>query len=84
MIRALIGLVGSLLNVYKLLLVVYVVLQVMDIPANKWTEMLRSIIEPALVPVRRLMARYLPAKWQRFDWSPAALFILLTVVQWLL
>ncbi len=84
MIRSLIGLVGGLLNVYKLLIVIYAIVSVLNIPANKWTELLRSVIEPVLAPVRRLMAKYLPASWLRIDWSPAALFILVTVIQWLL
>ncbi len=84
MIRALLGLVGKLLDLYKILIVVYVVLEILHVPANKWTEMLRSVIEPALAPVRKLMAKYLPKEWMKIDWSPVALFLLATVIQWLL
>lgn len=84
MIRALLGLAVGLLNVYKLLIVAYVIINVMHISANKWTEMLRSIIEPLLVPLRRVLAAYLPRKWQILDWSPAALYLLVCIVQWVL
>lgn len=78
------GLIEGLLDVYKLLIVVYCVISVLNISANKWTELLRSIIEPLLVPIRKLLAQYLPKNWQILDWSPAVLFILATIVQWLL
>ncbi len=84
MIRALLGLVGKLLNIYKLLIVVYIVLEILNVPANRWTELLRSVIEPVLAPVRRLVNKYLPDSWKKLDWSPVALFLILTVVQWLL
>lgn len=78
------GLVRGLLDVYRLAIVAYVIINLIRLPANKWTEMLRSIIEPLLDPLRKLIARYLPEKWQILDWSPLALFLLVLVVQWLL
>lgn len=78
------GLIEGLLDVYKLLIIVYCVINVLNISANKWTELLRSIMEPLLVPIRKLLAQYLPRNWQILDWSPAVLFILVTIVQWLL
>ncbi|MBQ8200424.1 MAG: YggT family protein [Clostridia bacterium] len=83
-LRFLIGLASGLLDVYKLLIIAYVVLSWMRIPANRWTELLRSVIEPALTPVRRLLAKYLPREWQKLDWSPVALYLIITVIQWLL
>lgn len=84
MITLILNLVSRLLDVYQLLVVVYVVLSWLNIPANKWTEMLRSVIEPVLTPVRRLMAKYLPTNWMRIDWSPAALLLIIEIVEWLL
>ncbi len=78
------GLIEGLLDVYKLLIIVYCLISLLHISANKWTELLRSIIEPLLVPIRKLLAQYLPTNWQIIDWSPAVLFILVTIVQWLL
>lgn len=84
MISMLLGLVRGLLDVYKLLIIAYCVLSFIKIPANKWTELLRSVIEPALLPIRKLLAQHLPRSWQILDWSPAVLFILASILQWLL
>lgn len=84
MISMIVGLIGKLLDVYQLLVILYVVLAWLKVPANQWTEMLRSVIEPVLAPVRRLMAKYLPANWMRIDWSPAALLVVIEIVQILL
>jgi len=84
MFGILFGLIEGLLDVYKLLIIAYCIISVMNISSNKWTELLRSVIEPLLIPLRKLLAQYLPRKWQILDWSPVALFILTTIVQWLL
>lgn len=76
--------ISALLDVYKLLIIVYVVLNLLKVPANKWTELLRSVVEPALEVTRKLMARYLPASWQRIDWSPVALFVAISLLQLLI
>ena len=71
-------------KLYKLLVVIYFILKLLKVPANKWTALLDSVIEPVLNPIRKLVNQYLPQKWQIIDWSPVALFLLITVVQWLL
>ena len=78
------GLIHGLLNVYKLLVIAYVVISLMGISANKWTELLRSVVEPLLMPIRKLLAQYLPKNWQFIDWSPVVLIILVSLVQWIL
>ena len=84
MLTKLIGLVEGLLNVYKLAIMAYVVLGWLRIPANRWTEWLRAIVEPLLNPLRTLLYRLIPRKWMFFDYSPLALYLLVGVVQWLL
>ena len=78
------GLIHGLLNVYKLLVIAYCVISLMGISANKWTELLRSVVEPLLLPIRKLVAQYLPKAWQIIDWSPVVLIILVSLVQWIL
>ena len=78
------GLIHGLLNVYKLLVIAYCVISLMGISANKWTELLRSVVEPLLLPIRKLLAQYLPKQWQIIDWSPVALILLVSLVQWIL
>ena len=78
------GLIHGLLNVYKLLVIAYCVISLMGISANKWTELLRSVVEPLLLTIRKLLAQYLPKAWQIIDWSPVVLIILVSLVQWIL
>ena len=58
------GLIHGLLNVYKLLVIAYCVISLMGISANKWTELLRSVVEPLLLPIRKVgkTARLYPRK----------------------
>ncbi|MBQ3156671.1 MAG: YggT family protein [Clostridia bacterium] len=78
------GLVHLVLNIYKLLLLVHFVITLVKVPENKWTSLLSSITEPVLGPVRKLVNQYLPKNWQICDWSPIALIIVITLIQWLL
>lgn len=78
------GLVHLALNLYKLVLVAVFVIGLIKLPANKWTELLHSITEPLLVHVRKLLNQYLPRKWHVLDWSPIALILAISIVQWLL
>ena len=78
------GLIHGLLNVYKLLVIAYCVISLMGISAHKWTELRRSVVEPLLLPIRKLLAQYLPKAWQIIDWAPVVLIILVSLVQWIL
>ena len=75
------GLIHGLLNVYKLLVIAYCVISLMGISANKWTELLRSVVETVLTPIRRLLARHIPARWQVLDFSPIAAWLLLSILR---
>lgn len=78
------GLLNALLSLYQLLLIAYVVINVIKIPANRWTELLRSVVEPVLGYVRRLLNKYLPERFQKIDWSPVVLFLVIELVKILL
>lgn len=76
--------INLLLDVYKLLVVVHFVLTLVKVPANRWTTLLDSLVETVLAPIRRLLTARLPRNWQIIDWSPIALVIAITVLQWIL
>lgn len=78
------GIINFVLDVYKLLIVVHVILSLVNVSANRWTTLLSSVVEPVLKPIRRALAEKLPAKWQIIDWSPVALLIAIVVIQWIL
>lgn len=76
------GLVRFLLWLYNLLVVAYVILSWVRIPANKWTELLRSVVEPGLALTRKLMDRFLPSlRKPGIDWSPVVLFVAIIVLR---
>ena len=78
------GLINLVLDVYKLLVLVHFILTLVKVPANKWTTLLSGIVEPALVPFRKLLSQHLPKNWQVCDWSPVALYLVITLIQWIL
>lgn len=77
-------LLNTLLELYKLALLIYVVLSWLRIPANRWTVLLQRLVEPVLEPVRRFLRAKLPKEWQIFDWSALVVYLLIGVVQTLL
>ena len=84
MLGLLFGLINLALNLYKLLVLAHFILTLAKAPANKWTTLLASIVEPALVPFRKLLTKHLPKNWQVCDWSPVALYLVITLIQWIL
>ena len=78
------GLIGLVVGIYGLLVLVHFILTLIKVPANKWTTMLASIVEPALAIVRPVVNQILPKKWQIIDWSPVALILVLSVVDGIL
>ena len=79
--RTLFVLLNSLLELYKLALLAYVVLSWLRIPANRWTVLLQRIVEPVVGPVRRFLRAKLPAQWQMFDWSVLVVYLLIGLLQ---
>lgn len=69
---------------FDVALLLYVLLSWLRPAANRWTELLRGVVEPVLTPIRRVLVAKLPARWQIFDWSPVVAWLLLEIVGWLL
>lgn len=78
------GLLGWILLLYELAVIVHFVLVLVKPATNKWIEMLSSLVEPCLKPIRRLLVEKLPARFQSFDWSHVVLILLLALIRWLL
>lgn len=77
------GILGWALLLYELAVIVHFILVLKPV-SNKWVELLNSIVEPALKPIRRLLVEKLPAKYQSFDWSHVVLFLLVALIRFLL
>ena len=81
MFRLILGAVGTVLSIYDLLVLVYVILMFIKPAANQWTELLNRLVEPVLAPVRGFLNAKLPDKVKIIDWSPVAVWIVIGLVQ---
>ena len=75
--RLIYSLLSTLLSLYEIVLFIYVVMSWIHPSASKWTELVRSLVEPVLQPIRRLLMRHLPSRWQIIDWSVLALWLII-------
>jgi len=73
--------VDTVMSIYSLALLIYVVMSWLHPIRNKWTELLRSVVEVVLTPIRRIITQYLPKRWQILDWSPVGAWLLLGIVR---
>jgi len=77
--------IRMILGLYSLVVLAYIVISFIRIPSNKWTELLRSVVDPALDVTRKLMDRFLPfLQVKGIDLAPVVLFVALHVISWLL
>lgn len=72
------------LRVYEVALLGYVILPWFIKGSSKVYAFLAKICEPVLMPLRGILARYLPTSWRRFDWSPLAAILLCGIASGLL
>ena len=66
-------------SLYELLVLVYCALSWLRIAENRWTVMIRRLVEPALAPIRRMLENVLPASVRMVDLSPIVLILLLSI-----
>ena len=78
------GLIDLALMLFELALIVYVLLSWLKPAANRWTELLKSVVEPVLAPIRRVLVQKLPSKYQNVDWSPVAAILIVALIRALL
>ena len=69
---------------FDVALLIYVAMSWLRPTANRWTELLRKIVEPVLNPIRRILVEKLPPRLQIFDWSPLVAWLLVELVRYLL
>ena len=69
---------------FDVALLIYVAMSWLRPTANRWTELLRKIVEPVLNPIRRILVEKLPPRWQIFDWYPLVAWLLVELVRYLL
>ena len=69
-----------LLHLYSLLFLVRAILSWARPAENRWTVLLRCLTEPALTPVRKLLARLFPNGTRMFDFSPVVVILILELL----
>ena len=82
--RLIIALLDVVLNLLNILLLAYVLLSWIAPAQNKWTSLVRGIVEPILAPVRRFLQKNVPSLMGMFDWSPVAVWLLISLVRQIL
>ena len=82
--RLIMGLIDVVFNLFNILLLIYVLLSWIHPVQNKWTELVRSLVEPVLTPVRRFLQKNVPNLMGTFDWSPVALWLLVSLIRQIL
>ncbi len=76
--------IRTVLWLFDVCLLLYVLLSWLKPASNRWTELLKRVVEPVLTPIRRVLVAKLPARWQIFDWSPVVAWLLVELVNMLL
>lgn len=69
---------------YQLAVLIYFAIGFINPAQSSFTHFLNRIVEPLLIPLRRILANILPANWQRMDWSPLAAWLVIWMVRELL
>ncbi len=76
--------IRTVLWLFDVCLLLYVLLSWLKPASNRWTELLKRVVEPVLTPIRRVLVAKLPARWQIFDWSPVVAWLLVELINMLL
>ncbi len=76
--------IRTVLWLFDVCLLLYVLLSWLKPASNRWTELLKRVVEPVLTPIRRVLVAKLPPRWQIFDWSPAVAWLLVELINMLL
>lgn len=80
-IHVLLGLISTVLGLYELLVLAYVVIQLLKVTPNQWTVLLTRVVEPVLTPIRGFLNARLPDRFRILDWSPVVVWVGIWLVQ---
>ncbi len=71
----------SVLDIINFLILVRVVVSWLPIGHNRFVELLYTLTEPILAPVRKLMSRSMSGRGVGLDFSPIIAFLLIRFLQ---
>lgn len=70
-----------LLSLYKIAVIAYCVCSWLHVSVGSAVRFLHQLVEPALIPARRLLYRLLPRQYMILDWSPIVVFLVIGLVK---
>ena len=68
-------------RLYMLVVLAVVIIRVLQVTPNKWTNLLDRMTEPLLSPIRAQLNKHLPESWNAVDLSPLVLLLLVWLVR---
>ncbi len=75
------NIIDFLLRIYMLIVAAVIIIRLLDITPNKWTNLLDRLTEPLLSPIRTQLNKHLPESIRQIDLSPMVLLLLIWFVR---
>lgn len=73
--------IDFILRLYMLVVLAVIIIRLMQVTPNKWTNLLDRMTEPLLSPIRAQLNKRLPDTWKQMDLSPVVLLLLVWLVR---
>ncbi len=75
------NIIDFLLRIYMLIMAAVIIIRLLGITPNKWTNLLDRLTEPLLSPIRAQLNKHLPESFRQIDLSPMVLLLLIWFVR---
>ncbi len=75
------NIIDFLLRIYMLIVAAVIIIRLLGITPNKWTNLLDRLTEPLLSPIRVQLNKHLPESFRQIDLSPVVLMLLIWFVR---
>ncbi len=75
------NIIDFLLRIYMLIVAAVIIIRLLGITPNKWTNLLDRLTEPLLSPIRAQLNKHLPESFRQIDLSPMVLMLLIWFVR---
>lgn len=75
------NIIDFLLRIYMLIVAAVIIIRLLGITPNKWTNLIDRLTEPLLSPIRAQLNKHLPESFRQIDLSPMVLMLLIWFVR---
>ncbi len=80
-LKFILNILRTAILLYEIAFMIYMLYPFFTKVKSVFYQTLERICEPALVPIRRLITRYVPRKWLKVDWSALVAVFLCGIVR---